>query len=136
MSEATDIVGRARTVFGPRLLGMFAFGSRVGGRARADSDLDVGVWLEGSVRRRTTWLPWVDAFGGDDPTLDPTFFTTASLDSPPSWLLEAVRDGVDIWFDPTGQLAARVAALRSGIEAGLYRRRLFMGLPYWAQVAS
>lgn len=86
---ADEIVRRARSLYGARLHGLFAFGSRIAGGARPDSDLDVAVWLDGSFRRRDSWLPWIDEFGASDPLPDPTFITTASLDSPPSWLLEA-----------------------------------------------
>lgn len=115
---------------------MFAFGSRVAGGARPESDLDVAVWLDGPFRREDSWLPWVREFGELEPTLDPTFITRASLDVPPSWLLEAVRGGIDIWFDPSGELAATVNALRAAIAGGTYERRLFMGLPYYARAVS
>ncbi len=123
-------------LFGPRLRKLFAFGSRAGGRPRADSDLDIGVWLDGPIRRRDSWVPWIAEFVDMDPMLDPTFITAASLETPSSWLLEAVHGGIEIWFDPTGQLAGRVAAIRAAIEAGAYRRQLFMGLPYYARATS
>lgn len=135
MDGTDEIVRRARAVYGLRLHGLFAFGSRVVGRPRPDSDRDVGVWLEGPIRRRDSWVPWIAEFANTDPVLDPTFITRASLDAPPSWLLEAVRSGVDVWFDPTAALTSRFAAIREAIEAGTYRRRLFMGLPYYARVA-
>jgi hypothetical protein len=128
-------VGRASAVFGDRLRGLFVFGSRVSGQARSDSDLDLGVWLVGPIRRRDSWVPWIEAFHHVEPTLDPTFFTTASLDRPPSWLLEAVRGGVEVWADTDGSLARSLACIRRGLEAGTYRRRLFMGLPHYDQVA-
>src|SRR5215813_13984291 len=126
-----EIRRRARELFGDRLLGLFAFGSRVAGSPRADSDLDLGVWIAGSIRRRDTWLPWLEAFEHEDAGLDPTFFTDASLDAPPPWLLEAVRAGVEVWFDPSGALTERLDAIRRAIDDGTYRRRLFMGLPYY-----
>ncbi len=134
--EADEIVRRARSIFGPRLRGLFAFGSRIAGRPRADSDLDVGVWLEGPLRRGNSWLPWIEEFEATDPVIDPTFLTTTSLDAPPSWLLEALRGGVAIWFDPAGTLAARLAVMRDAIERGDYRRKVFMGLPYYARATS
>ena len=136
MNCADEIVRRARSLYGARLHGLFAFGSRIAGGARPDSDLDVAVWLDGSFRRRDSWLPWIDEFGASDPLPDPTFITAASLDSPPSWLLEAVRGGVEIWFDPSGVLASRLAEVRGSIEDGTYERRLFMGLPYFARAVS
>jgi Polymerase beta, Nucleotidyltransferase len=134
--DADEIVSRARGLYGSRLHGIFAFGSRIAGNARPDSDLDVAVWLDGPFRRKDSWLPWVREFGERAPTLDPTFITRASLDTPPSWLLEAVRTGVQIWFDPTGELEAIAGALRAAISGGTYQRRLFMGLPYYARAAS
>jgi hypothetical protein len=47
-----------------------------------------------------------------------------------------VRSDVVIWFDPTGALATRLAEIRTAIERGDYRRKLFMGLPYYAQAVS
>ena len=134
--DRDEIVARARAVYGPRLRGIFAFGSRITGDARPDSDLDVAVWLDGPFRRADSWLPWVREFGELEPTLDPTFITCASLDAPPSWLLEAVRGGVEIWFDPSGELGAVVGRLRPAVAAGTYERRLFMGLPYYARAES
>jgi hypothetical protein len=131
-----DILRRARDLFGDRLLGLFAFGSRVAGSPRPDSDLDLGVWLAGRIRRQDTWLPWLRVFEHDNPALDPTFVTTASLDAPPPWLLEAVRAGVEVWFDSSGALTQRLEAIREAIDEGAYRRRLFMGLPYYERIPS
>jgi predicted nucleotidyltransferase len=136
MTVDREILRRVRELFGDRLLGLFAFGSRVAGSPRPDSDLDLGVWMAGRIRRRDTWLPWIRAFEHEDPALDPTFFTHVSLDAPPPWLLEAVRAGVEVWFDPSGALAERLAATRQAIDEGTYRRRLFMGLPYYERVSS
>lgn len=135
MLTAAEIVRRAGALFGPRLRGVFAFGSRVVGAARPDSDLDVGIWLDGPLRRRDTWVPWSEVFADVEPPIDPTFLTDTSLDAPPPWLLEAVRSGVEIWLDPDGALATRFAAIRAGLGAGVYRRRLFMGLPYYERAA-
>lgn len=136
MVDPDQITARAKKIFGARLLGIFAFGSRVAGGARPDSDLDLAVWLEGPLRRRDTWLPWIEELGDVEPTLDPTFFTTASFANPPPWLLEAVRDGVLVYFDPSGDLAKRLKGLRADMDADRYRRRLFMGLPYYERAAS
>jgi predicted nucleotidyltransferase len=130
------VVQRVRAIYGERLRGLFAFGSRVAGVPRPDSDLDLGVWLDGPLRRRDTWLPWIAAFERADPPLDPTFITTTSLDAPPPWLLEAVRAGVEVWFDPSGDLAHRLRRVRAALAGGEYRRRLFMGLPYYERTAS
>jgi predicted nucleotidyltransferase len=129
------IVRRAQAIYGPRLLGVFAFGSRVAGTPRPDSDLDLGIWLTGPIKRRDSWVPWIRAFEHDEPALDPTFITTRSLDAPPPWLLEAVRAGVEVWFDPCGDLAQRLRTIRAALERGRYHRRLFMGLPYYVAAA-
>lgn len=123
-------------LYGPRLRGMLLFGSRVIGTARADSDWDVGVWLTGPLRRRDTWLPWVTAFGDWPTTLDPTFFTQASLDDPPGWLLEAVRTGVRVIHDSTGALVAALAGVNDCIRSGRVQRQLFMGLPYYRSAVA
>jgi hypothetical protein len=65
-------VRAAQELFGARLLGMFAFGSRIAGGARGDSDLDLGVWLEPPLRRQTSWVPWVERLGRHEQVLDPT----------------------------------------------------------------
>lgn len=136
MEDQRRITERVRKVYGTRLRGIFAFGSRIVGGARTDSDLDLAIWLAGPLRRRDTWLPWVEEFGGNAVTLDPTFLTTASFADPPPWLLEAVRGGVVIYFDPDGTLARHLAALRADLDAGRYHRRLFMGLPYYERAPS
>jgi hypothetical protein len=130
VNEAALVHGSGE-LFGARLRGLFLFGSRIAGRARDDSDLDVAVWLNGPLRRRTTWVPWFEQFGEVEPRLDPTFFTDASLDHPPGWMLEAVHGGTRVLYDPSGRLHARLAALHAAIRAGVHRRRLFMGLPYY-----
>ncbi len=127
----TEIVQGARALYGERLLGLFLFGSRIAGTPRSGSDLDVGVWLAPPITRRTSWLPWANRFGDLDPTLDPTFFTSHSLDEPSGWLLEAVRQGVQVVFDPTGTLRDRLDAIRRDLAGEVYRRRLYMGLPYY-----
>jgi len=134
--DQRQITARVKKLFGTRLLGIFAFGSRIAGGARTDSDLDLAIWLAGPLRRRDTWLPWVEEFAGDELTLDATFLTAASFADPPPWLLEAVRGGVAVYFDPDGALAKHLAALRADLDAGRYHRRLFMGLPYYERAAS
>ena len=136
VDERGQLTARVRKIFGKRLLGIFAFGSRIAGGARTDSDLDLAIWLEGPLKRRDTWLPWIEEFAGGDLTLDPTFLTTASFEDPPPWLLEALRGGVVVYFDPNGALAKHLAALRTDLDAGRYQRRLFMGLPYYERAAS
>src|SRR5262249_34357231 len=122
--------------FGDRLLGLFAFGSRVAGSPRPDSDLDLGVWLAGPIRRQDTWLPWLTGFAHGNPAPDPTFAPTASRRPPPPGLLAAVRAGVEVWFDSSGALTQRLEAIREAIDEGAYRRRLFMGLPYYERIPS
>jgi hypothetical protein len=82
VDDARAIVGEAQALFGPRLCGLFAFGSRVAGGARSDSDLDVGVWLDPPIRRQTTWVPWVARMGHFEPQVDPTFFPSTDLLAP------------------------------------------------------
>ena len=135
MIAAAEIVRRAQAVFGPRLRGLFAFGSRVAGMPRVDSDLDIGVWVDGAMRRGDTWGAWIAEFEDAEPPIDPTFLTVTSLDCPPSWLLEAVRAGVEVWFDPSGDLERRLGGVRAALDTGTYRRRLFMGLPYYERAA-
>jgi hypothetical protein len=134
--DADEIVRRVRALYGQRLRGIFASARVFAGNARPDSDLDVSVWLDAPFRRGDSWVPWMREFGDDAITLDRTFITRASLDAPPSWLLEAVRSGVEIRFDPTGEPGAIIGRLRTAIAGGTYERRLFMGLPYYARAAS
>ena len=136
MTTSDEIVLRARSIFGDRLRGIFAFGSRIAGGARTDSDLDLGVWLDGPFRRRDSWIPWIAEFEREEPPIDPTFLTDASLEAPGAWLLEGVHGGVEILFDPTGRLGTRLGQIRSAIDRGHYRRKLFMGLPYYATEPS
>ena len=55
-----DIARRTKGLFGARLQGIFAFGSRISGKAVAASDLDLGVLIAGPMRRADTWSPWVE----------------------------------------------------------------------------
>ncbi|MFP6663023.1 MAG: hypothetical protein VCC00_02320 [Deltaproteobacteria bacterium] len=48
----------------------------------------------------------VEHFGNHNPTLDPTFLTAHSLEEPPSWMLEALRNGITVVFDPTNNFQA------------------------------
>jgi predicted nucleotidyltransferase len=136
VSSPQDIVRRARGLFGNRLRGLFAFGSRVAGHPGPASDLDLGVWIEGPMRRADTWLPWIREFETEDPVLDPTFLGSHTLDDPPSWLLEAVAGGVEVWLDDDGRLAARLATIGDSVRSGAWQRRTFMGLPYYRRAAS
>ena len=131
-----DIARRTKGLFGARLQGIFAFGSRISGKAVAASDLDLGVLIAGPMRRADTWSPWVEEFGNEDPVLDPTFLGERSLDHPPSWLLEAVAGGTEIWLDEGGRLAAGLAAIEESIRTGAWQRRMFMGLPYYRRGAA
>jgi hypothetical protein len=135
VADLEQIGTRVQGVFGRRLCGLFAFGSRIANSARVDSDLDLAVWLEGPLKRRNTWVRWVEEFADDDPILDPTFLTASSFENPPPWLLEAVRGGVAILVDPHGRVARHLEVLRNQLHEGRYRRRLFMGLPYYEQAA-
>ena len=130
------ITQQSLELYGPRLRGLFLFGSRVIGTARADSDWDVGVWLSGPIRRRDTWLPWVAAFGDWPERLDPTFFTQSSLDDPSGWLLEAARAGLRVIYDPTNTLVEKLARIDHEIRAGRVHRQLFMGLPYYRRAVT
>jgi predicted nucleotidyltransferase len=136
VDRKNQITERARKIFGERLLGIFAFGSRITGGARPDSDLDLAIWLRGPLKRRDTWLAWADEFAASEKTLDPTFITAASFREPPPWLLEAVHGGVEIYFDPGGALQEHLSTLRADLDGGRYHRRLFMGLPYYERVTS
>lgn len=131
MEDGADLIAGARAVFGERLHGLFLFGSRVRGDARAGSDLDVGVWLDGPLRRHSSWTPWFARFHATEPTVDPTFFTATTLAHPTGWLLEAVRGGTRILYDPSGELRQRLGTLADDVRMGRRHRRLFMGLPYY-----
>ncbi|MFM7143839.1 MAG: hypothetical protein ACKO2K_18190 [Alphaproteobacteria bacterium] len=131
MSSSVDIVRRAKSLFGERLRGVFAFGSRIAGHPKDSSDLDLGIWLAGPMRRADTWSPWAREFSEENPTLDPTFLSERSLDDPPSWLLEAVSAGTEIWLDEGGRLAERLESIRREMRSGAWRRMMFMGLPYY-----
>ncbi len=88
------------------------------------------------MRRADTWLPWIREFETEDPVLDPTFLGSHTLDDPPSWLLEAVAGGVEVWLDDDGRLAARLATIGDSVRSGTWQRRTFMGLPYYRRAAS
>jgi hypothetical protein len=126
-----NIVRTAQEIFGARLLGMFAFGSRIAGGARGDSDFDLGVWLEPPLRRQTSWVPWVERLGRHEPVLDPTFFSAGSFADPGGWLLEAVHQGPRVVYDPAGRLTSELDRLARELVQGSHVRKLYMGLPYY-----
>lgn len=80
-----DFTGRIRTLAGKRLARIAVFGSRIRGGSRADSDLDVAVFLTGNEDRALRAAIYTAAAeasagagGGDFPLLQPSVIFAGS----------------------------------------------------------
>lgn len=134
---ATPALGVLRKQYGPKLLGVVAFGSRISGTATDASDLDLLVILAKSVPiRRRLYRQWDEAAPLPSEAgleFDPHFahMPDHARDASAVWL-EAASSG-DVLFDPRGQIKKLLEAIRKPIAEGVARRAWSHGHPYWTR---
>jgi predicted nucleotidyltransferase len=125
--------------YGPRLLAAALFGSRVGRRARVDSDWDLLIVLaSGDPIRRTLYGEWDGQVAPHIepmlPGVSPHFVHLPTIADRPSSLWLEVSTNAEILHDPTNRLAQYLREVRALVDAGRFERRSAHGLPYWRSV--
>jgi hypothetical protein len=135
-SRLPGVIAAIERYYGPRLLALALFGSRVGHRARADFDWDLLVVLAAEEPiRRMLYREWDEQLRAQiEPRLSgvsPHFVHLPSATDPPSSLWLEVSPTHAILHDPSGRLAAHVRTVRELIDPGRYERRFVHGLSYW-----
>lgn len=134
IAPALDVLQK---LFGPKLLGVVAFGSRILGTATDTSDLDLLVVLAKSIPiRRGLYRKWDDAAPSPSEAgieFDPHFahMPDHARDASAVWL-EAARSG-NVIFDPRGQIKNLLETIRKPIAEGVARRAWSHGHPYWTR---
>jgi hypothetical protein len=130
-------VGRAACLFGPRLVGVAAFGSWARGELSESSDVDLLVCLESSVAlTRTLYRDWDEqpvTWNGH--ILEPHFVHLPSLQRRAgSVWAEVALDGV-VLFERDFRISSKLVQVRHDIVSGRIVRRIAHGQPYWTEVA-
>jgi predicted nucleotidyltransferase len=119
-----------------RLIAVALFGSRVGRRARAESDWDLLLVVgESEPIRRTLYREWDAAIAPSVerflPGIAPHFVhLPEERDEPSGFWLEIAMSHV-ILRDPTGRLASYLGRVRRLVETGQFERRAVHGCGYW-----
>lgn len=137
LGGGTAAVERAAHLFGPRLIGVAAFGSWARGELSESSDVDLLVCVESSValtralyrrwdERPTTW---------NERTLEPHFVHLPESEARLSsvWA-EVALDGV-VLFERDFHISSKLVQVRHEILSGRFVRRVVHGQPYWTEVA-
>src|SRR6266542_1229455 len=135
--DASSVVVRAAQLFGPRLVGVLAFGSWSRGEAADLSDIDVLVVVESSVELdRNLYRKWDEApVRWNGRLADPHFVRLPESGETVGGLwAEAALDGV-VLFERGLELSLRLVSVRHVIAEGRLVRRFAHGQPYWARVA-
>jgi predicted nucleotidyltransferase len=133
----SQVVTRARTVFGDRLDGVLVLGSWARGEAAATSDIDVLIVIDARIAlTRDLYRVWdLDPISVDGRSIDAHFaHPSASGTLPTAVWCEAAVDGI-VWYDRDGRLAIRLGEVRRAIAEGRVVRSFAHGQPYWKGAA-
>jgi hypothetical protein len=137
LSGAAEIVGRAATLFGARLVGVVAFGSWTRADTADDSDFDALVVVDPAVRlTRELYRRWDEApVVWNGRPVEPHVVHPPAPDTIVGGLwAEVALDGI-VLFERGLQLSRRLVRVRRDIAAGRLVRRVVHGQPYWTAVA-
>jgi predicted nucleotidyltransferase len=133
----SQVVTRARTVFGDRLDGVLVLGSWARGEAAATSDIDVLIVIDATIAlTRDLYRVWdLDPISVDGRAIDAHFAHPSAAGTPPTavWC-EAAVDGI-VWYDRDGRLTIRLGEVRRAIAEGRVVRSFAHGQPYWKGAA-
>jgi predicted nucleotidyltransferase len=133
----SQVVTRARTVFGDRLDGVLVLGSWARGEAAATSDIDVLIVIDARIAlTRDLYRVWdLDPISVEGRSIDAHFaHPSASGTLPTAVWCEAAVDGI-VWYDRDGRLAIRLGEVRRAIAEGRVVRSFAHGQPYWKGAA-
>lgn len=130
----TGVLPPLKQQFGTNLRAVIAFGSRVRGEARANSDLDLLVVLDDTVPIRRLLYHWWDTitWPHDPPyEMNPHFVHRPSTlaDSSGLWLEVALAH--EVLYEHGRSVADTLAALGAMIAHGDCERTWSHGHPYW-----
>jgi predicted nucleotidyltransferase len=133
----SQVVARARALFGDQFVGAVALGSWVRGEAAATSDIDVLVVLDPArTLTRDLYRAWdADPQTAEGRAIDAHFAHPPLPGAAPTavWC-EAAVDGI-VWYDRDGVLAMRLGEVRRAIAEGRVVRAFAHGQPYWKGAA-
>lgn len=113
-------------------IGLVAFGSRVKGYARADSDLDLLVVLDSSLDLKPQlYKEWDKTFGKKCPNVSPHFVRLPIIgEEMGSLWLEVALSGL-LLFDRDLTVQKTLVSMREMIAEGKVIRKISHGQPYW-----
>lgn len=133
----SQVVARARALFGDRLVGAVVLGSWARGEAATTSDIDVLIVLDATrALTRDVYRVWdaepltVEGRAIDAHFTHPQFAGAA----PTAVWCEAAVDGI-VWYDRDGAIAVRLGEVRRAIAEGHVVRAFAHGQPYWKGAA-
>jgi predicted nucleotidyltransferase len=133
----SQVVARARAVFGDQLVGVVVLGSWARGEAAATSDIDVLIVVDPArALTRDLYRLWdVQPQTVDGRAVDAHFaHPRVAGVAPTAMWCEAAIDGI-IWYDRTGAIAVRLGEVRRAVAGGRVVRAFAHGQPYWKGAA-
>ena len=128
-----------RADLGRSLVGVVLFGSTARGTQREGSDVDLLIVLEPGVPiTRELYRRWDSAVARSGAETPHFVSLPASVEAAGGIWYEAAMDGI-VLHDPRHRLARLLSEIRRAAAAGIIRREVAHGHPYWvrgSQVAS
>lgn len=134
---AAGVVDRAAMLLGEHLMGVLAFGSWARREARASSDVDVLVVVDGSVElARELYRRWdEEPLMWEGRPVEAHFAHLPPVDRPPTGLwAEIAIDGV-LLFARSKEISAYLVVVRRHIATGRFVRKVTHGQPYWVEAS-
>ena len=137
-ASSVEAVRRAASLFGGSLVGVVAFGSWARGQEGKDSDIDLMIIVDTSVKiGRHLYRAWDEvAVHWNDYSVDAHFVHAPSIGDRISGMwAEVATDGV-VLFERGLMVSKRLAEIRQEIAAGRLIRRRVHGQHYWVECPS
>jgi predicted nucleotidyltransferase len=137
LGEGTAAIERAAHLFGPKLVGVAAFGSWAREELSESSDVDLLVCVESSVAlTRALYRRWDEhPTTWNERTLEPHFVHLPQSEARVgSVWAEVALDGV-VLFERDFRISSKLVQVRHEILSGKIVRRIVHGQPYWTEVA-
>lgn len=134
--DAVELISRAVTAAREGLVAIVLHGSWARGDATAESDVDVLIVVDSSVRlSRALYRVWdAEPVSWDGRPVDAHFVPTPDDDALSGLWAEVAING-RVLFDRDGRVPAHLVRVRRAIAEGRIIRRVVHGQPYWAEAA-